>query len=280
MNELAAEIAFARYGLNQRFQAVHDRAGKDDGDLFLSARDAYIRYIRNSLILEKILDEGLLSKLIPSEDLPSEERPDLFFMTNDEVADEIKKEFATICKVHDILTKGLGETLSFAIPHNASNADTAYLHNSISAQSGQPALRQDISKNNKPNIQHITVVKETNRTNRFIIINKDYPEAIEVKGLNFSKHVKALSDAILSKTDTLETDDFLRCMNFLNTHSGCRIYRSRDGKSQKYHLTNIVSIKKAFTGERLELADKIKAEIITHAVYQKRLSNHTSNKQT
>jgi hypothetical protein len=113
MNELATETAMARYGLKQRFKALSDCVEKDDGDLFLSTRDAYIKYVRNSLILEKILDEGSLSKLIPSEDLPSEERLDLFFMTNDEIVNEIKKEFTTICQVHDILTRGLNETLSF-----------------------------------------------------------------------------------------------------------------------------------------------------------------------
>jgi hypothetical protein len=84
MNELATETAMARYGLKQRFQALSDCVEKDDGDLFLSARDAYFKYVRNSLILEKILDEVLLSKLIPSEDLPFEKRFDLDFMTDAE----------------------------------------------------------------------------------------------------------------------------------------------------------------------------------------------------
>jgi hypothetical protein len=195
-----------------------------------------------------------------------------------------KKEFTAICQVHDILTKGLDETLSFAIPNNAKSEDTAYLHNSISAQSGQSVSQQNISKNNKTNLEkiwHIIVVKETNRTSRFIIINKNYPDAIEVKGRNFSKCVIALSEAILNKTKILEIDDILQCKDFLNKNFRCRIYKSHDGKKQKYNITDIVVTEKTFhEDEQLKITNAMKSEVITYADYQKRLNNYYASRQT
>ena len=274
MSELATEIAIARYGLSRRFQVLSDCMKKEDCDDFLEARDAYFKYVKNSLIIEKILEEDLLKELVPSEDLPDEERWSLDSRTKD----EINKEFDFIIKVNDVLIKGLDEALSFADKSGLND------YSALAPKQSKQSVSKSVSKKdikNSEKIWYISIVKETNRTNRFIIINKNYTEAIEVKGLNFSKCIIALAEAILNKTKILEIEDKKRCKDYLNKNSGCRIYKSHNGKFQKYHLTDIVALEKTFSeGEKLRITNSIKSEVITYAQYKKRLNNHNANKQT
>lgn len=126
-------------------------------------------------------------------------------------------------------------------------------------------------------IQNIIVVKETQRTNRFIIVNKKYDEAIEIKGGNFSRHIKALAEAIVNGTGILETYDGVQCRDFLNSNSGCRLYRSKDGKKINYSKTKITEFNSRYTGRKLEIANDVQTETITNTTYLRRLNEFHKN---
>ena len=121
-------------------------------------------------------------------------------------------------------------------------------------------------------IKYIIVVTKTQRTNRLIVVNNDYDEAIIIAD-STSKNIKALLEAIEDGTDVLKCDDLVQCRDYLNSNANCKLYRGKNGKKQIHKLTEIVRFDDSYNHDRkLEISKKVITKKITNLAYKRNLS--------
>lgn len=142
---------------------------------------------------------------------------------------------------------------------------------------GSYFVEKDKIKNTQTNtIKNIFIVRG-NQTNRDrIVINKNYAESFEVLE-STSKNIKSLLNAIIDTTDELKgIEDFYNCKTYLNSNSGCRIYREKNGK-QIYAITPIVAFEDNFaSNKKLKISKGIKTDVMTFSKYKRLLSQQES----
>lgn len=129
-------------------------------------------------------------------------------------------------------------------------------------------------------ITHITIVQGNQKNKNRIVINKNYTESFEVVD-GTSKNIKALVDAIIDKTDNLKNiNDLEACKTYLNSNSGCRIYKNKHGK-QIYTITPIVKFNNSLIfNKELEILPSITTNVITYTKFKSLLSGQKSRNET
>jgi hypothetical protein len=150
------------------------------------------------------------------------------------------------------------------------------IYKALSDSNYSESLEKDLHKKSLQPIKSIILVEATQTTKPLLIINSNYNDGITIKDFT-SKDIKSLYDAIRDNRRKLQTDNPIRCRDYLNFNEKCAIYRSKDGHKQAYRCTNIV---RTFDKNKtLEIVPEIIPDIISQTEYRKRLSKQLSSKR-